>query len=388
MSRRRFLVGAGGALAAAGLTPVLPDWAALRRLGLGVPPVSATTGVVLDTANPLANFTKEGNQPFNPGPVLTLIDSANNDFITLFANDPDAAPGTELDLVVRFQVKDRTPVNADIGLRFSINDGSQLLATAACIINNGVNGIGISSGSNFTDPTNYAAFVVADWLAPTTLRFRRTAQGDAELMEVNGNAPNPRAFVSSGSLPPRNRTEPSVELGCTSGEAQATIDVNTFYSERPQPPVQGALTPTVLRIRDSDSTDKVRFRADYQLDAGAAAIDPTTQPVKVTLSTASAGVFYTKTISGFDVRGRAPNRRWTATAAARAAAGIDACVIDEDPNNSGSSFLRDVNTTVAMADFTDTSIEVLIGDDRLTGSATMVEKPIQGGGRWRLQSEP
>jgi hypothetical protein len=35
MSRRRFVVGAGGALAAAGLTPVLPDWAALRHLGLG-----------------------------------------------------------------------------------------------------------------------------------------------------------------------------------------------------------------------------------------------------------------------------------------------------------------------------------------------------------------
>ena len=120
---------------------------------------------------------------------------------------------------------------------------------------------------------------------------------------------------------------------------------------------------------------------------GAAAIDPTTQPVKVTLSTA-AGFFYTKTITGFDVRGRVPNRRWTATAAARAAAGIDACVIDEDPNNDGSFFLRDVNTTVAMADFTNTSLDLGIGPDQLTGLATMVERPILGGGRGRLQSEP
>jgi len=247
-------------------------------------------------------------------------------------------------------------------------------------------GLGIARDIAFTDPANYPVFVPVNWQGDTTVRFRRTAGGGAEIMEVNGAAPNPRALFT-GPLPVRSREISSVEFVCASVEAQANIDVSTFYSARPQPPVQGTLTPTVLRLRDSDSTDKVRLRADYQLNQGAATIDPTTQPVRLTLSTA-AGVFSTKTITGFDVRGRVPNRRWTASAAARAAAGIDACVIDEDPNNGGSFFLRDVNTTVAMADFTNTSIEVLIGDDRLTGSATMVEKPINGGGRWRLQSEP
>ena len=48
--------------------------------------------------------------------------------------------------------------------------------------------------------------------------------------------------------------------------------------------------------------------------------------------------------------------------------GVERCVIDEDPNNGGSFFLRDVNTTVAMADFTSTRASC-------TKAGTMITPP-------------
>ena len=258
MSRRRFVFGAGVALAAAGLTPVLPDWAALRRLGLGVPPAFAATGVVLDTANPLANFTQEtitGQKIFPTPTVLTIQDGSPADINNLYAQDPDAAPGVEIDLVVTSDVSDFIPINADIGVRFVINDGQTSAAQLTCVIINGAPGVAIAKDLNYNDPTNYAAFVPVNWLATTTVRFRRLATGGAEIMEVNSVAPNPRA-LHTGPFAARTRPVAGVEFGCASVEAQATIDVRTFYSERPQPPVQGTLTPTVLRIRDSLSNQR------------------------------------------------------------------------------------------------------------------------------------
>jgi len=157
MSRRRFVVGAGGALAAAGLTPVLPDWAALRRLGLGVPPASAATGVVLDTSNPFANFSQEtatGQGVFPTPTVLTVQDINSGDINNLFARDPDAAAGIELDIVVRFDISIFTSANADTGVRFIINDGTGNAAYLCCINNGGTLGVGIARDIQFTDPAN------------------------------------------------------------------------------------------------------------------------------------------------------------------------------------------------------------------------------------------
>jgi len=66
-------------------------------------------------------------------------------------------------------------------------------------------------------------------------------------------------------------------------------------------------------------------------------------------------------------------------------------VFDEDPNNSGSVFLRDFRASLADADFSTVNVEITIGTgataDKLTGTASLVQKP-SGSGSWRLANEP
>jgi len=81
------------------------------------------------------------------------------------------------------------PVNADAGDRVVINDGVAKSAIAACIVQNGVNGIGLYSSGFRYDPSSYPVFVPADGqTAPVPIRLRRAANGDAEIVEVNGAA--------------------------------------------------------------------------------------------------------------------------------------------------------------------------------------------------------
>ncbi len=162
--------------------------------------------------------------------------------------------------------------------------------------------------------------------------------------------------------------------------------MSTFYSERPAAAVQGTLAPTVLRIRDSDSTDKLRLRADFALGALGNGLNPTAEQVMVTLSTPSDGVVYTRVLNGFDVTGKAPRRRWSLSDAEKARTGIERLDIDEDPGNSGAIFLRDVGSDLGNRDFTTVNLELLIGDERLAGSAQLKEKPA-GSGMWRLIRE-
>ena len=390
LTRREFAALGGGALLAActkdlGLLAPLPPGA--PRLLASVVPLGLTS-VVLDTNNPLANFTQEtatGQRIFPTPTVLIVQDLSGQDLNQLFANDPGAAAGTELDLVVTFDVSVFGQINADLGVRFVINDG-QKAAYLAAIIKDGVQGLGIAGDINFADPNNYPVFVPVNWGAETTVRFRRTATGEAEIMEVNGVAPNPRALYS-GVLPQGPRNFPTIEFGCSSIEAQATIDVQQLFSERPAAAVAGTIAPTHLRIRDTDSTDRLRFRADFTLGAGTNRIDPTTEPVKVTLATPLGGPFYTQTLNGFDVHGKSPRRRWSLNDSEKARTGIERLDIDEDPGNSGALFLRDIRTDLGSQDFSTVTLEVLIGDDRLTGRALLVEKPA-GSGKWRLKNEP
>lgn len=76
--------------------------------------VEATT---LDPHSPTLNFTKEGQQGFTTGNVLTLADTSKSDFVAFFADDNDAAPGIETDLFATFQVKQTAANNAEAGPR-------------------------------------------------------------------------------------------------------------------------------------------------------------------------------------------------------------------------------------------------------------------------------
>ena len=158
----------------------------------------------------------------------------------------------------------------------------------AAIIKDGVQGLAIANGLSFTDPANYPVFIPVNWEAETTVRLRRTATGEAEIMEVNGIAPNPRALYSAG-LPQGTRNEPTVEFGCSSSEAQATIDVMQFRSERPATAVPGTLAPTHMRIRDTDSSDRLRLRADFTLGGTSNGLNPASEPMQITLSTPLGG---------------------------------------------------------------------------------------------------
>ena len=201
-------------------------------LWLGSMSPLAEAAVTLDPAD-TSNFKQDGTQAITRGTVLTLTDESVSDFIVLYANDADAAAGVEVEVVATFQVTASVPMNADAGNRVAINDGQTRAAIAACVIQNGVKGIGLLSQGSVYDPASYPVFVAVDWqTAPVTIRLRRTATGDAELTEVNGVAPSPRALLSASQLPGPTRAATTVEFGAASVEARCTVGYTAFHSER------------------------------------------------------------------------------------------------------------------------------------------------------------
>jgi hypothetical protein len=116
--------------------------------------------------------------------------------------------------------------------------------------------------------------------------------------------------------------------------------------------------------------------------------------VTIKLSTPAGGQLYPSPdfnpLNGFNVQGAVGKRRWTLNDSERARTGIERCDFDENPNNNGSVFLRDFRASLADADFSTVNVEITIGTgataDKLTGIASMVEKPA-GSGSWRLSSE-
>ncbi len=122
---------------------------------------------------------------------------------------------------------------------------------------------------------------------------------------------------------------------------------------------------------------------------------PATEPVTIKLSTPATGQFYPSPdfnpLNGFDVQGRAPQRRWTLNDSERARTDIERLVFDEDPNNSGGISLRDFRAAIPPGDYSMVNVEITVGTgstaDKLTGTANLLEKPA-GSGRWRLATEP
>jgi HYR domain-containing protein len=240
-------------------------------------PTPAIAVVTLDPNHPLANFEKDGNQVVTPGTALILTDGSNTDHIGFFALDSDAATGKEVELSVAFRVlSNSTPAGVDAGPRIIITDGITS-AVAACITLGGLPGIGIAIGTDYNSAGNYGAFVQVDWLAPVTMKFRRTAAGDAEIVEVNGVRPAPRVFVPAAGLPSAVRATPSVGLGLFSDEAITTGEFNQFSSRlvgEAVVPVNGTpptLTPVTINNGAGDqndphiSGDLVAYASDFSL---------------------------------------------------------------------------------------------------------------------------
>ncbi len=220
ITRRSFVAKSGMALGVAALAHALPDavWRWLGARNALLPAAWASPGVVLDPMNPLANFQTEGSQQFTAGVKLRISDASPSDILNFFAADADAAAAT--DLVSTFQIASFVPAGADTGVRFVINDGLKA-TTAACVIINGVRGIGLAIDGAFTDPATYPVFVQVDWGQLTTIRLRRTAAGDAQIVELNGVALNPPPTLVAGSVRSRTRASASIEFGCAGSRPSA-----------------------------------------------------------------------------------------------------------------------------------------------------------------------
>ena len=322
--------------------------------------------------------------------TLTFTDSSASDVSAIYTPNACAAPGLEVDVVATFQVRSCTPNSADADFRVVINDGQTKSAIAAAVMINGQRCIALVGAGRASDVATYPASVVADWVArPVSLRLRRFADGGAELIELNGVAPNPRVLLWTDLVAARARAGPSFEIGCMSVEGLADVDVTEFYAERPPTQILGALDVTEFRIRDTDSADRLRFRADFTLGAGSDGIDPSTELVAVKLSTPTYGQFYParaadfNPLSGFDVRGRAPRRRWSLNAAERTRTGIERLDFDENPNQTGAIVLRDVRTSLPTIDYSTVIVMADSGFDLFTETIHLVEGRA-GSGQWRL----
>jgi hypothetical protein len=212
-------------------------------------PAAARAGITLDPSN-LGSFTNEGNETLtNSASGVTVFDVASSDFIGFWATDLDAQVGIGVDLVATFQVLSFTPNHVDTGVRLVINDGSETAVILGAILadvdpgpsTNLQRALGLASGTNFSDPANWPVFTPVDWTNPTSVWLRRTAAGDAELIEVNGAAPLNPVFLPKVLLPPNTRTVPSVEFGAFSVEAQATVVFTEFSSAAIPEPATGTL---------------------------------------------------------------------------------------------------------------------------------------------------
>jgi len=236
MTTKRMLRGVmQRALAGGGLALLLVGGAALLA------PQGARADTILDPANPTPTFTKEGAEVHTPTPGgLTLTDASTGEFVAFFTNDAAASPGIAVDLVATLQILQFIPNNADAGVRVVINDGSETAVILGAVIvpldpNDLLagfqRGLGLAGGGLLSDPANYLAFIPVDWSNPTSVRLRRTAAGDAELVELNGVAPLTPVFLPKASLAPPTRAGATVEFGARSAEAQVTVIFTEFFSE-------------------------------------------------------------------------------------------------------------------------------------------------------------
>ena len=198
--------------------------------------------IVLDT-NDISGWTQEGGQAITTSPfALNFNDASSFDTASLYMSAPDAAKGNSFDLYVSFKVGLFLQNRADTGLRFIINDGQSRSALAALTIDGaGTKGMALAKGVNFALTDNYSAFIPVNWTAPTTLHLRRHANGDAEIVEVNGIAPSTPALLPAAESVGFVRAFPTVEFGTFGVEPMAVLDVFELRAFATPVPVPAAV---------------------------------------------------------------------------------------------------------------------------------------------------
>ena len=224
----------------------------------------------------------------------------------------------------------------------------------------------------------------ADGIAVESLSDERSRIGGGNI--VGSRTDHVREFADLHRINFRRCLEIAV-LQQSSIESDA--DVLEFYAETRSTPIIGALDFTEFRIRDTDSTDRLRFRGDFALGAGSDGIDPSTDLVAVKLSTPTGGQFYPalaanfNPLSGFDVRGRTPRRRWSLNDSERSRTGIERLHFDENPHQTGAIVLRDLRTSLPALDYSTVTVMIDIGVNLFTETIQLVERRA-GSGQWHL----
>ena len=99
----------------------------------------------------------------------------------------------------------------------------------------------LAMGTNFPLSDNYGAFIPVNWTAPTTLHLRRHANGDAEIVEVNGIAPSTPALLPAAESVGFVRAFPTVEFGTFGFEPMAVLDVFELRAFATPVPVPAAV---------------------------------------------------------------------------------------------------------------------------------------------------
>lgn len=245
-TRRSFLVRSGALVGATTLAPFLRQGVpSTMGGGFRLQAPLASPDIVLDPTNP-TNFIQDGGQQSTPGSVLTLSDGDVADIVAFWAADANASAGTTLDVIATFQILSTLSAGADADNRLVINDGVSRAAIASCVTISNVRGIGLLSAGSAFDPASYPLFVPVDWeAAPVTVRLRRWANGDAELVEVNGVSPSPRALLVAAQVAGPSRLGfGSVEFGCASVQGKCTVAYSAFQAEVVNVVVDAALTIT------------------------------------------------------------------------------------------------------------------------------------------------
>ena len=145
-----------------------------------------------------------------------------------------------------------------------INDGVSRAPIASCVQISDVRGLGLLAQGDPHDPASYPVLVPVDWqTAPTTVQLRRWANGDAELIAVNGVAPSPRALLPAAQVASPTRLGfGSVEFGCASVEAKCTVAYSAFQAGVVNVVVDAPLTITrigAVADRKGDAAAGVTF---------------------------------------------------------------------------------------------------------------------------------
>lgn len=378
-TRREFIKTVGGGVTGGLILRALP-------LGVGAALLTrprrayASPGAIFDpTKYPTATgFSADGdpNIQVTPGSVLTIADSGGTHLA--FYGDLGATGAGAIEVAASFRINTAVGYvldgGGDSGVRAGFTDGSKWFM--ACFVADPNVANGALRVALLLDGS-FSTGIQADWSILTDCTVRRVtdAQGTtfAELT-VAGQTER----IEARTLPASTRAAPTLEFGCYGDVAKATAEFQSLALNTVKLVPFATFAVRDLRIRDVDTNDALRLRADFALDPDSDGIDPATEMVSLELSN-GAGVFYTQTLNGFDVHGQAPRRRWSLNDAERNRTGIERFDIRED----GAIILGDRHTSIPTLDYSTVDVFLAIGDDAGSAEAQLVEHPA-GSGRWRL----